>query len=95
MDGPFPKAFDILSYDQRGLGQTSKPDAPYSMAQYADDAAALMDAVGWASARVIGLSFGGMVAQEFVLRHPRRSSDWCSAAPRRAGRAARPIRSTS
>ncbi|MEJ0028668.1 MAG: alpha/beta hydrolase [Rhizomicrobium sp.] len=70
MDGPFPKAFDILSYDQRGLGQTSKPDVPYSMADYADDAARLMDAVGWASARVIGLSFGGMVAQEFVLRHP-------------------------
>ena len=70
MDGPFPKAFDILSYDQRGLGQTSKPDVPYTMADYADDAAALMDALGWSSARVIGVSFGGMVAQEFVLRHP-------------------------
>jgi len=70
MDGPFPKSFDILSYDQRGLGQTSKPDRPYTMADYADDAAALMDAVGWTSARAIGVSFGGMVAQEFVLRHP-------------------------
>jgi 3-oxoadipate enol-lactonase len=40
------------------------------MADYADDAARLMDAVGWTSARVIGVSFGGMVAQEFVLRHP-------------------------
>ncbi len=39
MDGPFPRAFDVLSYDQRGLGQTDKPDAPYSMAQYGDDAA--------------------------------------------------------
>ena len=72
MDGPFPRAFDILSYDQRGLGQTSKPDLPYSMAQYGDDAAALMDTIGWESAAVIGLSFGGMVAQEFVLRHPRK-----------------------
>jgi 3-oxoadipate enol-lactonase len=72
MDGPFPKNFDVLSYDQRGLGQTFKPDRPYTMAQYADDAAALMDAVGWSSARVIGVSFGGMVAQEFVLRHPRK-----------------------
>lgn len=70
MDGPFPKSFDVLSYDQRGLGQTSKPDAPYTMADYADDAARLMAHVGWASARVIGVSFGGMVAQEFVLRHP-------------------------
>ena len=70
MDGPLPKAFDILSYDQRGLGQTSKPDMPYTMADYADDAARLMDFIGWKSAKVLGVSFGGMVAQEFVLRHP-------------------------
>ncbi len=72
MDGPLPKAFDILSYDQRGLGQTSKPDVPYTMADYADDAARLMEHVGWTSAKVIGVSFGGMVAQEFVLRHPKK-----------------------
>jgi len=72
MDGPLPKHFDVLSYDQRGLGQTSKPDKPYTMADYADDAARLMDFVGWKSARVIGVSFGGMVAQEFVLRHPQK-----------------------
>ena len=72
MDGPLPKHFDVLGYDQRGLGQTTKPDAPYTMADYADDAARLMDHVGWASAKVIGVSFGGMVAQEFVLRHPKR-----------------------
>ena len=69
-DGPYPKAFDLLAYDQRGLGQTSKPDAPYSMADYADDAARLMDHLGWSSVRVIGVSFGGMVALELVLRHP-------------------------
>jgi 3-oxoadipate enol-lactonase len=72
MDGPFPKNFDILSYDQRGLGRTAKPDVPYTMADYADDAARLMEAMGWDSARVIGVSFGGMVAQEFVLRHPKK-----------------------
>lgn len=72
MDGPFPRHFDTLSYDQRGLGRTSKPDKTYSMADYADDVARLMDHVGWARAKVIGVSFGGMVAQEFVLRHPRK-----------------------
>jgi len=71
-DGPLPKSFDVLAYDQRGLGQTEKPDLDYSMADYADDAAALMEAQGWADACVIGVSFGGMVAQELVLRHPGR-----------------------
>jgi len=69
-DGPLPKAFDVLAYDQRGLGRSAKPDVAYSMADYADDAAALMDYVGWPTAKVIGASFGGMVAQELVLRHP-------------------------
>src|ERR1700709_1990805 len=62
--GPLAKSFDLLAYDQRGLGQSSKPDRGYTMADYADDAAALMDHVGWASALVVGVSFGGMVAQE-------------------------------
>jgi 3-oxoadipate enol-lactonase len=72
MDGPLPKSFDVLAYDQRGLGQTSKPDVAYTMADYADDAAGLMDAIGWDSAHVVGFSFGGMVAQELALRHPGR-----------------------
>lgn len=67
---PLAKSFDLLAYDQRGLGRTDKPDAPYTMADYADDAAALMDHVGWDEALVVGVSFGGMVAQELVLRHP-------------------------
>ncbi|HEV2533262.1 alpha/beta hydrolase [Phenylobacterium sp.] len=71
-DGPLPKSFEVLAYDQRGLGQTQKPDAAYSMADYADDAAALMDSQGWDEAFVIGVSFGGMVAQELALRHPKR-----------------------
>jgi 3-oxoadipate enol-lactonase len=69
---PLAKAFDLLAYDQRGLGRTDKPDVAYSMADYADDAAALLDHVGWDNALVVGVSFGGMVAQELVLRHPSR-----------------------
>ncbi|RAK61533.1 alpha/beta hydrolase [Phenylobacterium hankyongense] len=71
-DGPLARSFDLLAYDQRGLGQSDKPDVTYSMADYADDAAALMAAQGWDEALVIGVSFGGMVAQELVLRHPQR-----------------------
>src|SRR5947207_15854982 len=40
-DGPLAKTFDLLAYDQRGLGRSEKPDRPYTMADYADDAAAL------------------------------------------------------
>lgn len=69
IDGPLARAFEIVAHDQRGLGQSAKPDVPYSMADYADDAAALLDHVGWDRTHVLGVSFGGMVAQEFALRH--------------------------
>jgi 3-oxoadipate enol-lactonase len=71
-DSPLASRFDLVSYDQRGLGQSDQPPAPYSMADYADDAAAVLDALGWPQARVVGVSFGGMVAQEVALRHPQR-----------------------
>lgn len=71
-DSPLAKHFEILAYDQRGLGQSDRADIAYTMADYANDAAALMDAVGWDQALVMGVSFGGMVAQEFALRHPKK-----------------------
>jgi 3-oxoadipate enol-lactonase len=71
-DGPLPRQFDVIAYDQRGLGRTSKPDRSYTMAQYADDAAALLSALAVSRAVVFGVSFGGMVAQELALRHPGR-----------------------
>src|SRR6201999_1628179 len=67
-DGPMAKSFDLLGYDQRGLGRSATPDARYTMADYADDAAGLLDAVGWPSAKVVGVSFGGMVPQELAIR---------------------------
>jgi 3-oxoadipate enol-lactonase len=70
--GLLEQHFTVLVYDQRGLGQSGKPDVAYTMADYADDAAALLDAVGWTRAHVVGVSFGGMVAQHLALRHPAR-----------------------
>ena len=69
-DSPLAAEFELLSYDQRGLGQSEKPDQPYTMADYADDAAALLNELGWSRVPVMGVSFGGMVAQELALRHP-------------------------
>lgn len=68
--GPLARQFDLLTFDQRGMGQSWKGDGPFTMADYADDAAALMAQQGWTRAHVIGVSFGGMVAQEMALRHP-------------------------
>ena len=83
LESPLAKFFNVLAYDQRGLGRTSKPNKAYSMADYADDAAALLDAVGWKRVPVVGVSFGGMVALELVLRHPDRVSKLalCSTSP--------------
>ena len=70
MDSPLAQRHALLAHDQRGLGRSAKPDQPYGMADYADDAAALLQALDWAPAAVVGVSFGGMVAQELALRHP-------------------------
>lgn len=64
------KTMQILVHDQRGLGASSVPDGPYSMAQYAADGKALLAHVGWETCTVIGISFGGMVAQEFAVTWP-------------------------
>jgi 3-oxoadipate enol-lactonase len=71
-DGPQFASFELLQYDQRGLGRSAVPPAPYTMADYAGDAAGLLDAVGWDGCPVLGVSFGGMVAQELAIRHPAR-----------------------
>lgn len=69
---PLHARFELLAHDQRGLGRTSIPPGPYSMADYAADAAALLDHVGWERTRVMGISFGGMVAQELAVTWPER-----------------------
>jgi 3-oxoadipate enol-lactonase len=66
----FTRDFRVLTFDQRGSGLSEKPDMDYSIALFADDTAALMDHVGFPQAHVIGVSMGGMIAQEFALRHP-------------------------
>jgi 3-oxoadipate enol-lactonase len=61
-----------ITYDHRNTGRSAREDGELSIAQLAGDAAELIDALGLDSAHVVGISMGGMVAQELVLRHPGR-----------------------
>jgi pimeloyl-ACP methyl ester carboxylesterase len=69
--GPIP--FRVVLLDHRGTGESARWWRPYTLGTLADDAAAVLrDAAGDAPAIVVGDSMGGMVAQHFALRHPRR-----------------------
>ena len=65
----FMDQFQVLIFDQRGSGQSEKPDIEYTIGMIADDTAALMEHVGFSSAHVYGVSMGGMIAQELAIRH--------------------------
>jgi len=64
--------FELLAFDYRGMGATGPVSEPYAMADVAADVAGLLDDVGWDLSAVLGLSFGGMVAQEFAVTFPER-----------------------
>ncbi len=62
----------VITLDCRGHGASTKSPGPYSVEQFADDVADLLDHVGWAKASVAGASMGGCIAQAFAARHPTR-----------------------
>jgi 3-oxoadipate enol-lactonase len=68
----FAAKYRVLQYDCRGQGQSDHPDEPYSMEQHADDLDALLAALGIERAHVLGISYGGGVAQAFALKYQAR-----------------------
>lgn len=82
------RGFHVARFDNRDTGLSTHLDgastpsmftamlrpatAPYRLAEMADDAVAVMDALGWPAAPIVGSSLGGMIAQELALRHPSR-----------------------
>ncbi|MGO9763853.1 MAG: alpha/beta fold hydrolase [Solirubrobacteraceae bacterium] len=64
--------FDVIVYDHRGVGASSRLQGPITIREMAEDAAGLLAALELDSAHVLGISMGGMIAQELALAHPAR-----------------------
>jgi (E)-2-((N-methylformamido)methylene)succinate hydrolase len=64
--------FRVLRYDLRGHGQSGKPPGPYALDDFVEDLRTLLDACSVDVTRLVGFSFGGLIAQAFTLRYPDR-----------------------
>jgi len=66
------RSFRVIAFDNRDTGRSSRLPWPYSVAQLAHDAVAVLDAAGEERAHMYGISLGSLVAQEVALQHPDR-----------------------
>lgn len=66
------QAFKVITFDNRGVGQTDKPAGPYTASMLAADTVGLLDALGIEKAILMGHSMGGFIAQAFALSYPAR-----------------------
>jgi pimeloyl-ACP methyl ester carboxylesterase len=65
-------SFRVITFDNRGVGRSRGLSPAYTTEALADDAVAVLDALGWSSAHVLGPSLGGMIGQVMAVRHPDR-----------------------
>jgi pimeloyl-ACP methyl ester carboxylesterase len=66
----FSPRYRVVTYDLRGHGRTARPRGAYSIAQFARDAAGLLETLNCGPTHVVGLSLGGAIAFEFALQRP-------------------------
>ena len=66
------RSFECVVFDNRGMGLSGRAELPFTIADLAADTAGLLDALALETAHVVGISMGGMIAQELALAHPER-----------------------
>jgi len=64
------KKFKLVLFDNRDVGRSDTSEREYTMKTFADDTAGLMNTLGIAKAHILGISMGGMIAQELTLKYP-------------------------
>ena len=67
------REYRVVAFDNRGTGQSDKPDIPYTMEMMAGDIAGLLDSISIDAAHVYGVSMGGAIAQHFALGYPEKA----------------------
>jgi 3-oxoadipate enol-lactonase len=68
----FARAYHVIEFDNRGAGRSACPPPPWTVPDMAADAVGVLDGIGVARAHILGVSMGGMIAQELAIRHPER-----------------------
>ncbi|HEY1739178.1 MAG TPA: alpha/beta hydrolase [Acidimicrobiia bacterium] len=64
------ESFDVVAFDNRGIGESTDIPGQFTIVELANDAVALLEHLGWETAHVMGISLGGMIAQELVIDAP-------------------------
>ena len=70
VDALLAAGYRVLRFDNRGIGESSMPAGPYTTALFAQDAKALVEHLGISDFHLMGVSMGGMIAQEYALAYP-------------------------
>ncbi|MGC8719504.1 MAG: alpha/beta fold hydrolase [Thermodesulforhabdaceae bacterium] len=68
----FEQFYQVITFDNRGAGKSFMPPGPYTMEQMAEDTKMLLDHLGIEKAYVVGISMGGMIAQQLAVMYPDR-----------------------
>ena len=68
----FKEKYKVIVFDNRGAGRSSKPDIEYSIEMFAADTVGLMDALNIKTAHILGISMGGLIAQQVAISYPER-----------------------